>query len=127
MKNALDLPKPTLVWTNPNPTAQFPEQTVAMDLSGYTHVMIYYTFTEGTSARESKLVKVGDRASLSIFATSNDNRSSAATFMNTASRDVVTSQSSIIFGSGNMTYAGGAYPGWGNRCIPLEVWGLSVP
>lgn len=32
----------TLLWTNPNPTSNFSAQTITVDLSSYSHIMVDY-------------------------------------------------------------------------------------
>lgn len=121
----------TLLWSN-NSTGNFSAQTVSLDLSKYDYVDIAVKFM-GESAWDApanicsicRCMK-GARNGLNIVSLNTDTASDAAHFINIATRFATVSNTGVTFTSGQMTYSGGAYANWANRCVPYRIWGIKV-
>lgn len=104
----------SLLWTNPNPTATFAAQTVTVDLSGYTAVLIktLNDRTSNTPQYHTELVFVGDS---SVCYSSNANTTA---YQYKRQADVTTS--GVTFGGGfRNTSAGSGY------AIPQNIYGVT--
>lgn len=104
----------SLLWTNSDPTATFAAQTVTVDLSGYTAVLIktLNDRTSNTPQYHSELVFVGDS---SVCYSSNANTTA---YQYKRQADVTTS--GVTFGGGfRNTSAGSGY------AIPQNIYGVT--
>lgn len=53
----------TILWTNPNPTSAFAEQTINLDMSDYNYIEIYYRFYTGATGEQiATKIPVGSSA-----------------------------------------------------------------
>ena len=118
-----------LLWTNPSPDSAFSPQTVSVDLSKYSVILIEFAYN----------TNAGNGTYFSIFATSSS-RSNHYTFTNinitsgysgqptSISRSLSFTQDGIAFGNGEQKdpTASSTTPTTVNnvRCIPLKIWGL---
>ena len=118
-----------LLWSS-DATGNFPAQTVSLDLSKYDFVDIAVKFlgeAEWDAPANMTAVcrcKVGARGALSIVHLNTDTAQNATNFINIVTRLATVSNTGVIFTSGQMTYAGGAYANWANRCVPYRIWGI---
>lgn len=102
---------PELLWTNSNPSAQFAGQTLNIDITGYTHLLIVYQqdqlFTYDTE------VEIGFNAELFSFKDGY-----------IRIRDLNTLNNTVTFGDGYIyqTYASGSINNF--QCIPYKIYGL---
>lgn len=105
-----------LLWENAKPDSGFSAQTIAVDLSEFSHVMIAHK-TSGCAAVASVIVKVGDRAIC--------NANSLLAYDNwyIAFRIANTSETSIAFETGryNNNKAQSAFD---TACVPFRVYGI---
>ena len=53
--------KTDLLWTNAAPSANFPEQSISIDLSGYKYIYIVFRISTDTQAYKSMIAEVGNR------------------------------------------------------------------
>lgn len=58
-----------LLWTNPNPNADYASGTVSLDLSGYSYVVVDFAFQLG-----SLLIRVGSEAKPMCFSWTNNSQ-----------------------------------------------------
>ena len=113
-----------LLWTNPNPSADFAPQTKLFDLSEYDEVEIVATFLGDTNASYSTRCAVGAGSNLAYQILNTATATNASTFINGVAREFTVSTSGITFGNGQMTYNGGAYTNWQSRAIPYKIYGI---
>lgn len=108
-----------LVWTNPNPTAAFPAQTINLNLSGYSYVK-FITNYSGTSA--TQIVgecAVGKRVALYALANLIGNNYVGARQRNfSASASGVTVELDYYHQLNQNSYSDGT----GTYLIPAEIW-----
>lgn len=108
-----------LVWTNPNPKATFPEQTINLNLSGYSYVKIITNYSGSSTTQIVGECAVGNRVAL--YALSNIIGNS---YVGARTRLIDTSASGINVGldyyhqlnQNNYSDGTGAY------FIPVEIW-----
>lgn len=94
--NTLFQGKGQVLWTNPNPTNSFAEQTINLDMSDYNYIEIYYRFYTGATGEQlGTKIPVGSSAKIineiwidgigeSIGMRMIDTNSSSVTFSNTS-------------------------------------------
>ncbi len=101
-----------LLWTNPNPTATFAGQTIAIDLSDYDEVSIVVAMYSANSIQYTETYdgKVGEHLIISDFFLANN--SGITRLCDIAS-------SGVTFTAG---YAGEAVNN--DACIPLRIYGI---
>lgn len=99
----------SLIWTNPNPTATFAAQTVAVDLSGYDAVLIAFLGSGDVSRQMTQLCFFGGNVLVGSIEASSGVRTRKATV----------SSSDIVFGGG---YNDGSSAN--GVCIPLYIYGI---
>lgn len=118
----------TLLWTNPNPTSTFAEQTISLDLSDYSFVIIEYGhdygFVTGTA-----IFPVPTITPTQGYAAYNEIQgvkwtgSQCAIYM----RSVIITTSSIWFGDGTIFTAyntSGSTTTDNNVGFPKRIWGI---
>lgn len=122
MKNALDDLKPVLLWTNPNPTANFAAQTVSIPgLSSYEFLLIEYKLSNNNDEYTDR-IRIGHTGRLFSFGWQ-DASGSVPVFY---SRKYTTTTSGVKFERGlsksaNSTAAGSSS---NNVNIPLFIYGI---
>lgn len=97
--------------------------TISLDLSGYSHVIIG-GYAWGDSGYFECLCDVGGSGILFYGGYSTASTSSVQNFLNFTWRTVSATASSVTFGNGQMSYAGGLYQNWSNRAVPMWIWGI---
>lgn len=111
--------KPTLLWSNESPTSNFAAQTVELDLSGYSHVLIENSVTSGSSntyIRRTELFQKGFTATMF----------NASHFTWMCSRRATVSDTGIVFTTGKYGYVGESGQGDGTQyCIPTKIYGVN--
>ena len=109
--NLFPTSKMDLLWTNASPTSNFAAQTVALDLSKYSKVIINYRWA--TSATEQYLGRINIVGRTTIDDCCNPN--------NTSVQGVRTYTSSI---TGIYFYGAYTSSSSNNIMIPLEIYGI---
>lgn len=111
--------KPTLLWSNESPTSNFAAQTLELDLSGYSHVLIENSVTSGSSntyIRRTELFQKGFTATMF----------NASHFTWMCSRRATVSDTGIVFTTGKYGYVGESGQGDGAQyCIPTKIYGVN--
>lgn len=118
-----------LLWTNPNPTSAFEPQTVSVNLSKYSIILIEFAYNTSP----------GNNTYYSIFANDSSRGHYTLTNLNmdgeTQGGPITTCQRVVSFAQGGITFgkglqkdppgSGSTYPTVNNiRCIPLKIWGI---
>ena len=108
-----------LVWSNPSPSSSFREQTLEIDLSAYTHVLISFRRNSSTARYMSIICKVGQQSSL------NDsfNRSSGGAMISMRTFEVT--ETGIVFDKGLTQIAISEERNENNSyLIPANIYGI---
>lgn len=109
------------VWENSSLASSFSATTVQIDLSDYDYLLIRYGFyASQETSRKSALIKVGETATLDIYAPTMNEAGTMYFFH----RLVETSQSSIIFGNAVIGY--GTVSVSNSGCIPHEIIAIKL-
>ncbi len=106
-----------LLWTNSDPSASFAAQTVALDLSGYSMVMI--TFVWGSAGEWFTQVFEMDHKSIAFRA---DRANSGGRLYNCI-RPVTTSSTGVVFGAATEGNGSSTSTTNGN-IIPAKIYGV---
>lgn len=101
----------TLLWTNASPTSSFAAQTISLDLSSYSAVVVVCTYNTSTQRDVSNFCQVGRNGFVSLI-WGDDNVC--------ASRQIYTSTSGVGFSSG---YARGSTSNDGYM-VPVYIYGI---
>lgn len=104
-----------LLWDNDAPGTSFAAQTVTVDLSGYSHVMIVPIFSNGNQNPSPPVIApVIDGTVLGLVVGSGTNN-------NVGSRT-----GTIDLSAPGITFAGGRYGGNNNNayCVPMYIYGI---
>lgn len=110
-----------LLWENPDPTAEFAAQTIALDLSGYDDLYVIYDWAVGNNYLYSQLVPIDDgRYCLSGAYPSGTASEGSASIV----RQVTFGNSGIVFSDAGMGYTGSGRTTRNNMCIPLKIYGI---
>ena len=103
-----------LLWENPNPTAQFNPQTIALDLNKYSYIGVSSNFSTGSAGLYPTKIDVCKKGNSYVII--NRYTSSDQYFSN---RMVNSSDSGVTFQTGyNTSTAGNAY------AIPTKIYGI---
>lgn len=113
----LDKFLPKSLWENPMPDSTFTPQTISLDISAYTHVLVIGRQNSGNRFAASVLVPVGMDSCLSVV------WQSSGKFWS-AQRAVITESSGIQFGEGaivtdTVTSNNGAM-------VPQKIYGIKM-
>ena len=104
---------PTLLWTNPSPTASFTAQTVTVDLSAYEWAMIEFKATRDADYVDVQIFEVGSAGRLQAIASG------------MSRRVYESSTSSIVFNAGyNLAANGTSFATSNTVCVPYKIYGL---
>ena len=114
---ASSLPAQTLLWTNPNPSADFAAQTIPLDLTGYRFVEVYGL--NGANLNYSKTV-VGEGGGLMYFTGS----SNPAYGTISEIRIYTTSSTGIDFSNNFQAYTGSASAVANSLNKPKYIYGI---
>ena len=115
-----------LLWTNPNPSAEFAPQTLNINLSDYKYVVITSTFggnglTNDYFDGHKSLIEVGTTSNITgVHGGSNGLNHSHGIAATT--REVIVTTSSIEFKKGN--FYNGTNNQSNNYAVPLYIWGI---
>lgn len=118
---------PTLLWTNASPTASFSNQTLAIDLSAYSFVIIEYGADADVGAITTALLHVPTLPPPTGYSSSNI---IFGLYMSgsdglISKRAVTITTSGITFGAGAVLDAYGSGNTLNNSlCKPLRIWGI---
>ena len=105
-----------LLWTNPNPNADFPAQTISLALIGYDEVEIY---ARGESANRTISSKCAVGNGGFLEATTVDEAYTA-----TYRRDYDTTTNAVIFGNSPVKTTQGFYAIVNGANIPIKIYGI---
>lgn len=116
-EQTLDKFLPKSLWENPMPDSTFTPQTISLDISAYTHVLVIGRQNSGNRFAASVLVPVGMDSCLSVV------WQSSGKFWS-AQRAVITESSGIQFGEGaivtdTVTSNNGAM-------VPQKIYGIKM-
>lgn len=102
------------LWTNPNPTASFAAQTVALDLSGYDGVIVQTKRSDGDNHRLHHIVFKGYLTHLTM------------PLGNPFIRDCTMTDTGVTFGNGFYftSFAGSGTATANTTSIPTAIWGF---
>lgn len=112
------------VWENPSPNDSFEAQDVVVDLSEYTHALVYAQTRAGSFATTYCLVKIGTNGALNTF------YSSEASQLNFYDRFFTTNQSKVTFRDAyiwTLKSNGGAGAKSNVQLIPQKICGVNLP
>lgn len=104
---------PVLLWENPNPSAVFEAQTISLELSEYTGVIIEGKDLSGSEVVNRVYVKKGDSDKFCAGLTEADNSNATNAFL----RGIVVNDSGVVIGKVERT-------GTGNGYVPLNIYGV---
>lgn len=119
-KNVLDTATIELLWTNSNPDANFAPQTISLDFSKYTHVLVVARYLAasdshyGTATKTSSIVPINERGIL------------LQPLWYSTVRSFKASNSSIEFGNAATyaTYGSSSLSVRNESCIPYKIYGI---
>lgn len=111
----------TLLWMNPNPSADYESGTVSIDLSGYSYVVVDFAFQLG-----SVLIRVGSEAKPMCFSwTNNSQYASQYAFL---SRYIRVTSTGVVFEVVNQvvlnTSPSITLSTRPDLCKPIRIWGI---
>lgn len=107
------------VWTNPNPSAAFPAQTINLNLSGYSYVKIYTNYSGNSATQIVGECAIGKRVALYALANIIGNSYvGARTRTISAASTGVTVDLDYYHMLNQNTYSDGT----GTYLIPAEIW-----
>lgn len=117
---------PTLLWTNSTPNGSFAAQTIPLDLSGYSFVIIEYG-VDGVGTLLTSILPVPTLPPPAGYSSYNELQGIYVTSSNgrMAKRYLQISSTGIVFGGGtrfdnyNNSNSGDNYV-----CIPTRIWGI---
>ena len=117
LDNLFPTSKMDLLWTNASPSADFSEQTIQLDLSNYTKLLIEISISKTESLRCATIVQVGMAASQGTVCGPSADGS-------VISREITSiTSSSISFGKG--AYVNGSTVARTNKSgIPIKIYGI---
>lgn len=118
-----------LLWTNPNPASEFSPQTVPVDLSKYSIILIEFAFNTNTVNSTYYSIFANDSSrdhyTLSNINMASESQGGPPTFI---TRSLSFTQGGIVFGKGMQkepTAGATTAPTVNNvRCIPLKIWAM---
>lgn len=103
----------TKLWVNGDPTASFPAQTIALDLSPYTSVLIFYNYNTSTPRVYSREVLMSVGGTILNFV--------GITAGGQGGRAVTVSADGITFEAAHAAATANA----NQHCIPVEIYGVN--
>lgn len=106
IKSSIDL-----LWTNPNPTSLFASQTISLNLSNYSHVLVEFCMY---ASGDTKQVMASFYASITKYLIA-----SCAMGNTLIHRECQINSANIIFDSG---YVGANVNN--SACIPYKIYGI---
>ena len=115
-----------LLWTNPNINADFAGQTIALDLSGYTHVLIETAWTSPALIFRKGQPFNGTQISLGSTATN-------ATVIQLSTRRIESTDAGVTLGDANYTMYTKVENSFSNLTVdnskvkPRKIYGLKLP
>lgn len=109
---------PVPVWTNSSPRTSFAGQTVSLNLSGYTHVLVKGKQASGNGFTSHVLVAVGESSSLSLIWQQGGK-------LWAYERAVIVSASGVQFGDGEDATASSVSTN-NNVMVPVKIWGVNL-
>lgn len=111
-----------LLWQNPNPTAAFAAQTVALNLSDYDEVEIEYVdFVQHQDTMAQIRVKIGNHGSMHIMI-GNSGYSSGIPFV--ANRRFLVSLTGVDFEGASGIPTNNSLTSRNDTCIPCYIYGI---
>lgn len=114
----------SLVWENSSPNDSFPAQDVTVDLSKYTHALVYAQTRSGSYVDAHCLVKKGENGALNAF------YSSATSQLNFFDRFFTVSSNKVSFRNAYgwvLTNIAGNGTENNIQLIPQKIWGVNLP
>lgn len=109
-----------LLWENPSPTAAFAAQTIAMDLSGYDFVEIYFRQQYG----DSNLVYTKCLKDVNGYLSDTLASSVAGRGTYAFQRSFSVASSGVTFNNCSFGYTGQSATTNNNYCIPVKIYGI---
>lgn len=113
--------KMDLLWTNPNPTSSFTEQTISLDLSEYSALVISikgHKSVSGTQEYNTVVIK-NDWVFLTAF-------SGASYYPRIVIREVSFNDSGVTFKEGYNTSSFNSYSRDNDSGIPQKIYGIKM-
>lgn len=111
-----------LLWTNSSPTAQFAEQTVSVDLSGYSSVeVVYKLFTNQNAYVTGQFVYAGD-GTITVTASGSAGYFSGGVAMMARRATLVTS--GVHFSAASLAAVSSAWDVNNSCLIPYRIYGI---
>ena len=107
----------TLLWTNPNWKIDFSAQTVSLDLSGYTAIMVVFAYAKSQPNRRGTQTQLVDGATYTFEAP----HTSAGNYW--FRREVTASETGVKFGTGGYM-EDGSFQGGNLYTMPLYIYGI---
>lgn len=108
----------TLLWTNSNPNGAFAAQTISLNLSSYTAVLIDTTYGyNGLSSSDCLKQRTYVNVGTSSVVTGTQSAKYATTL-----REVTVSTSGVTFSTGK--FYNGSNVSSNNWAVPLHIWGV---
>ena len=108
-----------LLWANSSPGTSFAGQTVSLNLSGYTHVLVKGKQAIGNGFTSYVLVAVGEGSSLSLLWQQSGK-------LLAYERAVIVSASGVRFGDGEDVNASSVSTN-NKVMVPVKIWGVNMP
>lgn len=108
-----------LLWTNSSPGTSFAGQTVSLNLSGYTHVLVEGKRAIGNRFTSYVLVSVGERSSLSLLWKDGGK-------LWAYERAVIVSASGVQFEDGYDVTSSSVSTN-NSVMVPVKIWGVNMP
>lgn len=103
----------TKLWTNSDPTAVFPAQTISLDLTPYTSVLIFYNYNATTPKVYSREVLMSVGGTILNFV--------GITAGGQGGRTVTVTDTGIDFDNAHAASSTNA----NQYCIPVEIYGVT--
>lgn len=102
----------SLIWENARPADDFPEQTISVDLKGYTLCAILYDGKISDQNYHMEIAPVGKKTWLNYL------------WNGRGVREVTINRESVVFGVGlNGEYNGAVYES-ASACVPVKIYGI---
>ena len=101
-----------LLWTNASPTSRFNEQTISLDLSGYSAVEV--EMREGTNADVRMVFKVNKGTTVRGLLMYNVRQT----------RNITVTDTGVKFAGGNAGQYNASMSSSNDALIPVRIWGV---
>lgn len=119
-----------LLWENPDPSADFPAQTITCNTNGYKILVVILKHTDHTVPETVSFANDGTEARLSVFKIGVKSQTSGGATTNVATvveewRRASTNNTGVTFGNGVRTEYQGASREGTDYAIPIAIYGIA--